>query len=102
MDFKDYQLHLIAVTIVLVSVYMGRLTVGAPSHEQECSPEIQSLGIAQRQIRQSESDQAQEIIRAAQMCTLREQQICNEKIDVLQATEYDVSCAICAKGGQDP
>ena len=41
--WSQYQNHMIATAISLLSLLIGRLSVSTPNHQQECAPEIEAL-----------------------------------------------------------
>ena len=100
MNFREYQIHVTAVAIIGVSVYLGRLSVGDRNHEQECHAEIEAIHLSQRQIQKIEEEQSALLIKTSSDCIFREKQICEEKLNDQQSAEYDINCAICEQGGQ--
>lgn len=92
----QYQNHLIAAGISLLSLIIGRWSVSAPDHAEECAPELGVIVRANAQIAELRLEVTQAESRGLQACVEREQDICRTKLLAGSAVDGQLDCLICA------
>lgn len=82
---------------VLLSFVGGRASVSSADHAEECRPEIEALGVAEKQISDMETALAGAEARGLKACIARERRSCQGQIEATEAAGSALDCIICRK-----
>ena len=93
---EQQNLAIIALS-ALLSFVGGRASVSSADHAEECRPEIQALGVAEKQISDMETALAGAEARGLKSCIARERRSCRGQIEATEAAGSALDCIICRK-----
>ena len=81
----------------LLSFVGGRASVSSADHAEECRPEIEAIGVAEKQISDLETALAGAEARGLKACIARERRLCQGQIEATEAAGSALDCIICRK-----
>ncbi len=93
--WPQYQNHIIATVVSLLSLLIGRLSVSTPNHQQECAPELEALDSCGRQVGLLEQQQLTAEGRGLERCIARERDSCELRIRATEEAASHLDCIIC-------
>jgi hypothetical protein len=81
----------------LISFFGGRASVSSVAHSDECRPEIETIGRAEKQIGELETALADADARGLKACVARERRLCKDQIEATEEAANALDCIICRK-----
>ena len=81
----------------LISFFGGRASVSSVAHSDECRPEIEVIGVAEKQISDLETALAGAEARGLKACIARERRLCQGQIEATEEAGSALDCIICRK-----
>jgi hypothetical protein len=93
----DQQTYAAIALSFLISFIGGRASVSTVAHSDECRPEIESIGRAEKQIGELEVALAGAEARGLTACIARERQLCRGQIEATEEAGDALDCIICRK-----
>ena len=93
----DQQSYALIALSVLLSFVGGRASVSSADHAVECRPEIEAIGVAEKQISDLETALAGAEARGLKACIARERRLCQGQIEATEAAGSALDCIICRK-----
>ena len=93
----DQQTYAAIALSFLISFFGGRASVSSVSHSDECRPEIEAIGVAEKQISDLETALAGAEARGLKACIERERRLCEDRIDATEEAASALDCIICRK-----
>ena len=93
----DQQTYAAIALSFLISFIGGRASVSRLAHSDECRPEIESIGRAEKQIGELEAALAGAEARGLKACIARERRSCQGQIEATEEAGAALDCIICRK-----
>jgi hypothetical protein len=93
----DQQTYAAIALSFLISFFGGRASVSTVAHSDECRPEIEAIGVAEKQISDLETALAGAEARGLKACIERERRLCEDRIDATEEAASALDCIICRK-----
>ncbi len=93
----DQQTYTAIALSFLISFFGGRASVSSVAHSDECHPEIEAIGVAEKQISDLETALAGAEARGLKACIARERRLCQGQIEATEEAGSALDCIICRK-----
>jgi hypothetical protein len=93
----DQQTYTAIALSFLISFFGGRASVSSVAHSDECRPEIEAIGVAEKQISDLETALAGAEARGLKACIARERRLCQGQIEATEEAGSALDCIICRK-----
>ena len=82
-------------TISVLSLIGGRISVDTPTHEEECAPELASVLAGNEALARCRQDVTDAEARGLEACVEREQRICAERVIAGGRADDALDCLVC-------
>ena len=93
----DQQTYAAIALSFLISFFGGRASVSTVAHSDECRPEIETIGRAEKQIGELETALAGAEARGLKACVALERRLCKDQIEATEEAANALDCIICRK-----